>query len=238
MPRNYVVNTAQKITQRSGSYTGKGMLTAELLVGFLIVLIRIVADFDSSTGKGNVLHPQGQYGPMPITAALILTFFMLSLLAMGGGTRAKIAVIFGATVVIALGLNSVTEFQTVSSTIGNIGQITVPAPSGTEGSGASNTSQSLSALGILGNQQVTPAPVANGTGPIGSPTNPAPTPTGSLPPSLGTLANLPPGRPGSGTMHPGTTPSDNNPPGLGQFSIPGITPWVREHTPGWLGGLL
>ena len=48
-------------------YSGKGMLTGLLLIGFVIILIRIVADVEVSgdgSVKGNVLHPSGEYGPL------------------------------------------------------------------------------------------------------------------------------------------------------------------------------
>lgn len=140
---NPVYNTARTVTQRSGSYSGKGMLTAELLVAFIIVLIRVVADFSvtgDGTAKGNVLHPSGQYGPLPIAAGLIGSFFFLSFLAMGGGTRAKVAVIFGGSIVVALGVKSYSEITKIGSVIGNVGSVVVPPASGSEESGATDTS--------------------------------------------------------------------------------------------------
>lgn len=138
------MNPAKTITQRSGDYSGRGMLTAELLVAFVIVAIRIVADFSATpvpagsggsgnlVTKGNVLHPRGQYGPFPIAVALVLTFFALSFVAVGGGRRAKVAVILGGTIVLALGMKSVPEIEKITGTIGAIGTITVPKASGTE----------------------------------------------------------------------------------------------------------
>src|SRR5208337_2342880 len=68
---------ASAVTQRSGTYSGKGMLAALLLVGFVIVAVRLVADAevadDGTTVKAHVLHPQGELGPIPILAALIAT---------------------------------------------------------------------------------------------------------------------------------------------------------------------
>jgi hypothetical protein len=141
----------RRVTER-GPYSAKGMLTAELLAGGLLVLIRVVADFEVQTDgtvQGKVLHPKGQYGPMPILAGLIGSFFVLSFLAASGGTKAKVAVLFGGVIVLTLGMNSVNEIKTVSGTIGNIGSISVPGASGSEGSGASssNTSSSSSSTG-------------------------------------------------------------------------------------------
>lgn len=110
------------------------MLTAELLAGFVIVAIRLVADYEineDGAAKGTVLHPTGQYGPVAILAGLIGSFFFLSLLAMGGGTRAKLAVIFGATIIIALGVKSMAEITKVSGTLGAFGKVVVPPAAGT-----------------------------------------------------------------------------------------------------------
>lgn len=125
---------ARAVTQRSGTYSGKGMLAGLLLVGFIIVAIRMVADAevadDGTAVKAKVLHPAGQLGPVPILAALIATFFVLSFVAMGGGTRAKLAVIMGGAIVLTLGVRSLNEFKFVAATFGRIGTITAPAPSG------------------------------------------------------------------------------------------------------------
>lgn len=132
--------TATTVTQRSGSYSGKGMLTALLLVGFVIVAVRVVADYEVQDGggvKGIVIHPPGQLGPLPILAGLIGSFFFLSFLAAAGGTKAKVAVILGAIIITTLGVESISEVTTLAGTIGSIGQIHVPGASGLEGSGAS-----------------------------------------------------------------------------------------------------
>ncbi len=124
--------TANTITQRS-SYSGKGLLTAELLAGFLLVGIRIVADFEVQGGggmKGNVGHPQGQYGPLPILAGLIGSFFLLSFLAAAGGTKAKTAVILGGIIITTLGVNTLGEISKIATSLGTIGTVTVPPPSG------------------------------------------------------------------------------------------------------------
>ena len=165
---------ATAVTQRSGAYSGKGMLTGLLLLGLLIVLIRIVADFEVSgdgSAKGNVMHPSGQYGPLPITAGLIGSFFLLSFLAIGGGTRAKIAVILGGCIVLTLGVKSLPEIEKISTTLGAIGSVVVPAPSGTEESGAivtgtppAGTSGSTS----TGTASLTPVP-ASGPGSLQQP---------------------------------------------------------------------
>lgn len=125
---------ARTVTTRSGAYSGKGTLAALLLVGFVIVAIRLVADAnvsdDGTTVKANVMHPQGELGPIPILAALIATFFVLSFVAIGGGLRAKLAVIMAGAIVLTLGVRSLNEIKFVGSTFGKIGTITAPAASG------------------------------------------------------------------------------------------------------------
>lgn len=126
---------AQTVTMRGGTYSGKGTLAALLLVGFVIVAIRLVADAevqdDGTTVKANVMHPQGELGPIPILAALIATFFVLSFVAVGGGLRAKLAVIMAGAIILTLGVRSLPEIKTVAGTFGKIGTIVAPAPTGT-----------------------------------------------------------------------------------------------------------
>jgi hypothetical protein len=210
MASNPVTKAATKITSRSTTYSGKGMLTAELITCFVIVFIRIVADFsvDSSTGSvtSNVLHSSETYGPFPIAIGLIGVFFILSFLAASGGTKAKLAVIFGGIVTLALGLKSVSEIEKIASELADIGSITVPAASGTESSdlsGASNPNTGItSILGSLGT-----------TGTTGTTGTAYPTPTGSAPANPGTLFNLPgggfAGATGTGTVSTGTEPVVN-----------------------------
>jgi len=157
---------AQAVTTRSGTYSGKGMLAALLLVGFVIVAVRMVADAevsdDGTTVKAHVLHPQGELGPIPILAALIATFFVLSFVAMGGGLRAKLAVIMGGAIILTLGVRSLNEFKFVASTFGKIGTITAPTPTGqlgdiygNAGSGGTaplGASAANAASGLIGGQ--------------------------------------------------------------------------------------
>jgi len=124
---------AQNVTgagTAAGRYSARGMLTAELLAGAGIVAIRAVADYEpqaDGTLKGKIGHPSGQYGPLPILAGLIGTFFLLSFLAARGGTRAKVAVIGGGLIVLVLGMKSVDEMTKVSQTFGSFGKGKVPA---------------------------------------------------------------------------------------------------------------
>jgi hypothetical protein len=124
---------AQKVTGAGGTigrYSARGLLTAELLAGAGLVALRAVSDYEpqaDGTLKGKIGHPTGQYGPLPILAGLIGSFFLLSFLAARGGTRGKVAVAAGALIILVLGLKSVTEVETVADTFGTFGKAKVPA---------------------------------------------------------------------------------------------------------------
>jgi hypothetical protein len=147
-------STVAKAVTGKASRGDAALLSTALLAGFALVGIRAVADFstttvstdsgDTSVTKGKVLHPAGQYGPIPILAGLIMGFFLLSAVAAGGGTKAKVAGIFGWLLVLVLGLNSIEEIGKVSSTIGAIGSIAAGSTAGSESSGASGTNTSTS----------------------------------------------------------------------------------------------
>lgn len=143
---------AANVTERKGGYSGKRMLTAELIVAFLIVAVRAVADYEpqaDGTIKGKIAHPKGQYGPLPILAGLIMTFFVLSFLAASGGTKARLAVIAGGIIDIALLMKSADEFKKVADTFGgNLGTGQLPAGDWqTEGTAAGTPIQSDSGSG-------------------------------------------------------------------------------------------
>jgi hypothetical protein len=125
---------------RRGRYSAGHMLTAELIAGVIIVAVRAVADYEpqaDGTLKGKVGHPKGQYGPLPVLAGLIVSFFLLSFLAASGGLKAKLAVIAGAIIDLGLLMNSSDEFVKVSSTFGTFGKAKLPAGSWqTEGTAA------------------------------------------------------------------------------------------------------
>jgi len=124
-----LVDAAGQVTQRRRPATSDA-LTGELLLGAGIVAIRAVADYEpqsDGTLKGKIGHPKGQYGPLPILAGLIGTFFLLSFAAARGGLTARLAVIFGAVVVLALGMKSTSEMTTVAATFTSFGKAKVPA---------------------------------------------------------------------------------------------------------------
>lgn len=203
--------TARAVTQRSSSlYSGKGMLTAELLVGFALVAIRLVADAevadDGTTVKANVLHPAGQFGPIPILAGLIGTFFLLSFVVTGGGTKAKLAVIMGGAIILTLGVRSLPEIEKIASTFGKIGTITAPQPQGslsdifgdtsTAGTGGPPALGNIGSLINQGVQDITPGAsvgsvINRGVQGITNPANLFPTVSpGGVTPASGTVPPL------------------------------------------------
>lgn len=168
-----------------GVTAGKSALAAELLLGYGIVLIRVVGDFEiqnDGSVKGKVGHPAGQYGPFPIAIGLTLAFFLLSFLARFGGAKATIANILGGIIVLTLAMKSSTEIMTVGAVFTNIGKITEPAPTGSESSGASNTNSAPS---------TTSSPTGTGTSKTGTGTSTGtakPTTTTPVTNSLGAAA--------------------------------------------------
>lgn len=137
-------------------YSGRGMLTAELLAGVGIVAIRAVEDYEpqaDGTLKGTIGHPAGQYGPLPILAGLLTWFFLLSFLAARGGTRAKVAVIFGGLTDLVLAMKSMPHMEKVAATFSGFGTAKLPAgdwqTSGTQ-AGSPLTGGSTSPAGAAG----------------------------------------------------------------------------------------
>jgi hypothetical protein len=120
---------ARKVTRRGASYGPKHLLTAELIAGMVIVLVRLVADYEpqsDGTVKGKIGHPSGQYGPVPIAAGMIATFWVLSFFVAKGGRWATVANAGGALVVVTLGVKSSAEIQAVADTFGSWGKARKP----------------------------------------------------------------------------------------------------------------
>lgn len=150
-------------------YSGRGMLTAELLAGVGIVAIRAVEDYEpraDGTLKGTIGHPAGQYGPLPILAGLLTWFFLLSFLAARGGTRAKVAVIFGGLTDLVLAMKSMPHLEKVAATFSGFGTAKLPAgdwlTGGTDTGGTSSASSGAgsSSSQVTQDQQA----LATGTG--------------------------------------------------------------------------
>jgi hypothetical protein len=117
-----MANGIGKAANQLIGYSGRGPLEAELVAGLAIIAIRIVAEYEPSTSgpqyKGTVLPPKGQLGPLSIFSGMLLSFLLLSLLAAGGGTRAKAAVLLGAAMVLTLGVRSYGDIQAVAEKFG------------------------------------------------------------------------------------------------------------------------
>jgi len=149
---------AGTVTKHGGPV--KAALAAELVTGFVILGIRVAGDFEvqsDGTVAGKVLHPSGQYGPLPVAVGLLGSFFILSLAAAGGGVRARVAAVFGALIIIMLGMNSATEINALSSTLGSIGKVAVPAASGAEPGGLATTASGGITAPASGGNAGTPA---------------------------------------------------------------------------------
>ena len=119
-----------RVTERRGGVGPKHVLTAELVAGLMIVLVRVVADYEpqsDGTVKGKIGHPKGQYGPLPVAAGLIGTFFFLSFFVAKGGRWATVANAFGALVIVTLGVKSTDEFDKVAATFSDWGKGKKPA---------------------------------------------------------------------------------------------------------------
>ena len=113
------MRAASKITTAGGGTSG--LLAAELLVGFVLVMIRALGDYQltsEGTARGTLNTPaNGGYGPFTVLAGLIGSFFGLSFLAAGGGKRAKAANAFGALIIVVLLIKSMGEIEIVSKFI-------------------------------------------------------------------------------------------------------------------------
>ena len=120
-------STAQFVTQRKG---GQHALMAEFLFFVAIVGFRAVADYvpgdqgqpTEGTTKGAVTPRNNQLGPLPVLAAGMVVFFVLSFLAARGGTWARVAAVSGLIIDTALLMKSLPELGTVSQAFGNVTQ--------------------------------------------------------------------------------------------------------------------
>jgi len=152
-------NAATSVTAQAPR-GAKHALTAAFVTGIVLVAIRMVADYEvnaDGTVKGKIGHPAGQYGPLPVLAGLIATFFLLSLFAKAGAVAARVSVIFGWIIILVLAMKSMTEFETAAGTFAGFGKGTVapagswqtsgpaaglPVPTSTTGTGSSATGTS------------------------------------------------------------------------------------------------
>jgi hypothetical protein len=118
---------------------GQHALMAEFLLFCGIVGLRAVADYvpgdqgqaTEGTSKGAVTPRGQQLGPLPVLAAGMVVFFVLSFLAARGGAWAKVAAVSGLIIDTALLMKSLPELGTVSGAFGNLTQGQAAAAAGT-----------------------------------------------------------------------------------------------------------
>lgn len=114
-------STISGTAKGGSSYAGRGMLEAELVIAIIIIAIRIVGDYEPSPEglayKGTVVPSGGGLGPLSIFAAMLVTFIVLSVIERRGGTSAKLAVIFGAIVVLSLAMKSWSQIAAVAGDV-------------------------------------------------------------------------------------------------------------------------
>ena len=111
---------------------GQHALMAEFLLFVGIVGLRTVADYvpgdqgqpTEGTTKGTVTPRNTQLGPLPVLAAGMVVFFVLSFLAARGGAWAKVAAVSGLIIDTALLMKSLPELGTVSKAFEHV---TAPA---------------------------------------------------------------------------------------------------------------
>src|SRR5271155_2510419 len=137
---------------RAGRATkgGQHALMAEFLLFCGIVGLRAVADYvpgdqgqpTEGTSKGAITPRGSQLGPLPVLAAGLVVFFVLSFLAARGGAWARIAAVSGLIIDTALLMKSLPELATVSKSFENVTSAsstaaaagtaaTLPTPGGT-----------------------------------------------------------------------------------------------------------
>jgi len=123
---------------------------AEFLLFCGIVGLRAVADYvpgdqgqpTEGTSKGAITPRGSQLGPLPVLAAGLVVFFVLSFLAARGGAWARIAAVSGLIIDTALLMKSLPELATVSKAFENVTSAsstaaaagtaaTLPTPGGT-----------------------------------------------------------------------------------------------------------
>lgn len=114
---------------RHGTQLAKGdpahLVMAEFLVAIGVIGMRAVGQYEprgQGTRRGNIVPSPGKLGPLPMLAATLIVFFILSLFAAAGGTRARVAAIIGGIYDLAMLLNSTTEMAKLTGHLASIGQ--------------------------------------------------------------------------------------------------------------------
>lgn len=208
--------TASGAAAGAAKYAGRGMLEAELVVAIVIIAIRMVADYHPSDNgpqyKGTVVPPNGQLGPLSIFASLITVFIILSFASKRGGTTAKLAVILGGIIVLALAMKSWTQISGVAGALTRTTKTTALTTDAVTGAAFDTASDiTFEEFGSSTGSAQTAALItqADPNTPLGSP----PPVTGTTPSTTTTIANpnatgiFPTINPGGSITPAGQTPS-------------------------------
>src|SRR5271156_594182 len=153
---------------RAGRATkgGQHALMAEFLLFCGIVGLRAVADYvpgdqgqpTEGTSKGAITPRGAQLGPLPVLAAGLVVFFVLSFLAARGGAWARVAAVSGLIIDTALLMKSLPELATVSKSFENV---TSSSNSAGSAAGGALPSTYVQPVGYQGTATV---PVSDATG--------------------------------------------------------------------------
>lgn len=140
------------------------VLMGEMVVAFVIIGIRAVADYVPAGSAPGTESPKKGASPIVLIVSTLAVYFVLSFLATRGGNAARVASAFGLLTIIALMINSAGELSQVAGWIENIGTNNAAQK------GSSSSSPQLPPTGSSGNSGNTPKTVPS-TGP-GSPSEP------------------------------------------------------------------
>ena len=118
------------------------VLMGEMIVAFVIIGIRAIADYapDSDLSKPGTEQPQKGASPIVLITATLGVFFVLSFLATRGGYAAKASAAFGLLMIVGLMINSEAELAQVAHWIESIGTNSANQPSDNSGSSGNSGS--------------------------------------------------------------------------------------------------
>jgi len=154
------------------------LVMGEFLVAVGLIGLRTIGQYEPRAGgtrRGAIVPSKpGGLGPLPMLAATIIVYFILALLAMAGGTRARVAAVLGLVYDLALMLNSAGEMTKLSAHLADVGKGKA-SPGG--GPGPGRASQQFDQPGT-------------GTAPPGSPETIKPGHGNSCPPGYTYAADL------------------------------------------------
>lgn len=149
---------SQQPAVRHGAQLARGnpahIVMAEFLVALGIILMRTIGQYEPRAGGAarGVIKPgkPGALGPLPMIASTLLFYFLLAVLAVSGGARARVAAVAGLIYDLAMLLNSTDELNKLSLHLADIGK-GKRSPGGGPGPGSSAYQSALSGPG--GTQQ-------------------------------------------------------------------------------------